>query len=484
LILNVTRLKPRSGTYDDALDAFGSGSFSSCVDLLSESSSIAAVILRARALIRLGDALSATEMLGALDFSDASHELAAEALALRCYALYVLKRADLASSVAIEARARCFSAGLVAIEAELIFASSLASIRDGNLEAAESAALGILDLVDANPSWVTPSTYVFSLSFWRARACDVLASIAKMRSNYDGQADWLRQALEEFDKSGVHDDYVLVLLLANYADAAITLGRKDIIDLIVERSAFISWNSTLVAHEYRLFSMLAEAASEIGDEIGALRYFRRCLDCAPSIALQIRAGVERGRLLHDIGESFSAREEIDHALRLSRVFNWESAETLEQRQLLFLAAQVAKFDPAQALAMLTRYDGMDANSSIGVFVQDDRSRGEELMARAAILAANANTDRAIMLLTDAFETFTSGNLQGKAASAAAELAILTNEPSYIEAVQSYCADQPRSILSRKWANQAIFRLTDEAAVSVVARPAAASGSRPKLELLS
>jgi tetratricopeptide (TPR) repeat protein len=432
----------------------------------------------------LGDPATAVDLLRSVDLSDTSHEVAAEALALQCYSLFVLKRAEHASDIAVEARARCFSAGLIGIEAELLFASAMSSVRDGELVVAESVAFSILELLDEQPSWVSTRTYLYSLNYWRARACDVLGSIESLRANYSESAEWRRRAFDEFDKSGVHDDYVLVLLLANYADAAVALGSKEIIDFIVERCNVVSWNPDLATHEYRVFSLLAEAASMTGDQIGALRYFRRCLDCAPNAALQIRVAVERGRLLHDIGESFASREEIDHALRLSRSYNWEASTAIEHRQLLFLAAQVARFDGPQAVAMLTRYDSLEANSHVGFFVKDDRFRGDEFMARAAIFSANGCKDRAVMLLIDALDTFSAGKLESRAALAAAELAALTNESKYFEIVRKQCAKQPHSILARRFANVEFDRKGETPAVTVAPDLAAAFRPRPKLELLS
>jgi tetratricopeptide (TPR) repeat protein len=481
----VTRLKPRQGSFEKALDAYGSGDFSLCVEFLTESVSVESAALRARALVRLGDASTAVESLDALELSDVRHEIAAEILAVKFSALNVLNRPSDSSAVAVEARARCFSSGLVEIEGELLLGSALASLRDGEIDAAESAASAILNLDRKSPSWVTSQTYRYSLGFWRARACDVLGVIENLRGNYVGQASWTRRAFEEFDKSGVRDDFALVLLLANYADAAVSLGSKEIIDFIVHRSSSISWNSHLVAHEYRVFSLLAEAASSIGDQIGAIRYYRRCLDCAPSTALQIRAGVERATLLHAVGESFSAREEIDHVLRLSHNFNWESANVLEHRQLVFLAAQVAKFDGPQSLAMLSRYDALETNFNLGVTPKDDRFRGDESVARAAIFAANGSQDRAIMLLIDALETFTAAKLGSRAASAAAELALLTRESRYLEIVRAHCAEKPNSVLQHKLASleQSELKIDEQ---PVVSRDLSANSlrSRPKLQLLS
>ncbi len=485
LNLNVTRLKPRQGSHEKALESFGSGEFSFCADLLFDSPAAESVVLRARALIRLGEASTALESLNALELADLSHELAAEALALKCSALHIVQRPDDASALSVEARARCFSAGLISIEGELLFAFALASLRDGKLDEAERAASAILDLVDESPSWVSPNSYRYSLAFWRARACDIRGFVENLRANFDAQASWLRQSFDEFDKSGVRDDYTLVLLLANYADVAVSLGSKEIIEFVVQRAGKITWNSSLVTHEYRVYSSLAEAASAIGDQVGALRYFRRCLDCAPTTALQIRVGVERGRLLHAIGESFSAREEIEHALRLSRTFNWEAATALEHRQLVLLAAQVAKFDGPQALAMLSRYDALEANSSLGVSAKDDRFRGEEFMARAAIFAANGSQDRSIVLLIDALETFTTAKLDSRAALAAAELASLTSESRYVEIVRAHCAENPNSVLTHKLASLEQSELKiDERPVTNRASSAATSPFRPKLQLLS
>ena len=474
---NVTRLKPRQGSYEDALDAYNSGEFASCVDFIAEARTAEAIILRARAFIRLGDANAAVESIDTESLVDFTHESAAEALSVKSYALHVLRKPIDAAAVAVEARARCYSSGDIAIEGELLFACAFGSLIAGDFASAEISAAAILALEDESPSWMKATSYSYALPYWRARACDVRGVIESTRTNYASHSSWLRRGLEEFDRSGSRDESVHASLLANFADAAITVGGQAIVDFTIARSEMIDWKPSLVAFEFRVFSALAEACSVVGDQIGALRYFRRCLDCAPSAALQIRASLERARLLREIGETFSAREEVDHALRLSRSVNWESVNALEQRQLLLLAGQVASFDQKTATQLLNRYDGLTRSSAAAVAIKDNRSRGEEFMARAAVMQATNQSDRAITMLIDALQTLTSAGLFAKAALAAAELAELTNEPRYVEIALKQSAKQPQSILARKMARFDGFEIR----TPVVP---AATGSRPKLSLVS
>jgi hypothetical protein len=88
-------------------------------------------------------------------------------------------------------------------------------------------------------------------------------------------------------------------------------------------------------------------------------------------------------------------------------------------------------------------------------------------------------------LTDALEIFITANLENKAASAAAELAILTNEPRYIEILRAHCAEKPNSVLTHKLAilDQSERKL-GERPVETPAPAVAVARLRPKLELLS
>ncbi len=448
----MSRLKPRQGSYESALAEYTAGHSSVCYELLSGDDSPSSLILQSRALIRLGNPGLAVAMFDSVADIELSHELAGEMLAVKTLALVATHRFEEASSLAVDARARCYSAGIVGLEAELMLALALGAFIEGNDRSAESLAHAVLELSDKDvPAWIRDRKYRFSLNFWRSRACEILGVVEHSRANHITQAEWLRKSFDEFDKADVRDDYFEAALLANYADAAISLGLRGIADFVVERANRIEWNPSLIAFEFRVFSALAEASSIGGDQLGALRYFRRCLDCAPSAALQIRASVERARILSEIGEAFSSREELDHAVRLSKTVDWESAAPTDQRQLVFLAAQVATFSPGESQRLLSRYDGLKGNSPALVMIKDARFRGEELLARAVIMRANGNVARAIFLLIDALEIWTAAGYGSKAAFVAAELAELTNEPHYAEIARKECSQHPHSILARKMA---------------------------------
>lgn len=445
---NLTRLRPRQGTLQDGLDAFASGNSLLCVELLSDVKSVEAAILRSRALIRIGDVRGAVAALD-LDLADLPHELAAEALAVKALCLHILKRTEEALSVGVEARARCFSSGFATLEAELLFASAIGALLAQDLADARDCAELILSLVDDSPSWLIAKTYGYSLYFWRAKACEIRAGIELASSNYAGQVSWMSRAFQEFDKSGIRDQYSLASFVANYADAAKKLGLEEINAYALERAGSVEWVPSLALYEFRTFSALADSASVAGDHLGALRFFRRCLDCAPNAPLQIRASLERARLLREIGESFSSREELDHALRLSRSVNWEQVGSLNQRQLVLLAGQIAHFDPKQAEKLVLRYDGLTRNTADGVAVQDEAFRGQELLARAAVLKAFGKTDRAILILIDALNIFICAKLSFEVASVARELADLTEEPYYAEVARLHAARLPQCVASRR-----------------------------------
>lgn len=417
----MSRLKPRQGSYEDALDAFCSGDSSFCLELLSNDHSAQAFLLSSRACMRLGLPDDAFDRIESLALQDLTHELAAEALALKILALTAQKRFHEATAASVEARARCFSSGNVAIEGELLFLAALGSMIQGDLAVAEKISLEIFELENCGLQWVQRSSYRFSLDFWRFRACDLLGAIEHSRGNRASQALWFERAFVEFDKAGIRDDFLEASLVANYADSAIDAGSSRIIDFVVDRAKRIAWTPTLAGLEFRVFSALAEASSMAGDQLSALRYFRRCSNCAPSAPLQIKASVERARIFSEIGEAYSSREELDHAVRLSKSVDWKSVEATEQNQLLFLAAQVAAYCAADAKRLLCLYDGLKVSTIGGVVTKSDRLRGEEFFARALVLRSIGSLDRANLAFIEAFDVWTAAGLDSMAAVASAEL---------------------------------------------------------------
>jgi tetratricopeptide (TPR) repeat protein len=445
----VTQLKLRQGSYETALAAFDDGAFSVCAEILNTALAPESKILRARALIRAGDVNAALAAIDDYPHDGIRHETAAEMLALKIFILSALRRTQEADDLCVEANARCFSSGFVAIEAEIAFGRIIGALSSGDYAKTEQAVEALLSLEDEQPTWLTPRTYRYSLNYWRARALDVRGTVAFAHGEHRLQAEYLRLALQEFDLAEVQDDYIEAGLLANYVGAAVDGECLSIIQSVIERTEQIVWSSGNVKSEFRIFSSIAEALSMSGDQLGALRYFRRCLDCAPTTALRIRANVERARLLSGIGETYSSREELDHAVRLSKTVNWESADANDQRQLVFLAAQVASYSGAEAQRLLERYDALVSSAINVVIVKDERFRGNEYHARALVARANGQIDRATLLLVDAFEVFTAAGYESRAASVAAELAELTNEPHYLAIAFKQAEKSPDSLLARK-----------------------------------
>jgi hypothetical protein len=165
--------------------------------------------------------------------------------------------------------------------------------------------------------------------------------------------------------------------------------------------------------------------------------------------LQLQSTVERARIFSDIGEAFSSREELEHAVRLSKSINWASVGELDQRQLVFLAAQVANYSGCEAQGLLLKYDGLKSSLRDTISVKDDRFRGEELFARSTVLRAIGEFSRANIALLDAFEIFNACNDPLNAANAAVALAEHTGESRYLEVARAQSEKQPHSTLARK-----------------------------------
>jgi hypothetical protein len=451
----VTRLKPRSADYGSALGAFLVGDCLRCVEGLSANSTLAGTALRARALLRMNRYSDVIEALSPSVVSDIPHEYAGELLAIKAAAL-LLSGDPAAESVLTEARARAFSSGFMPVECEVEFFGALAAWTDDRADDALDTLDRLLELSQREPSTYARarSDYVYSVGFWRARAHDMRGLSIALRGDYAGQADALACAFREFDRAHVNDVYFETRMLSNLATLVRDIDSDLLATYVEDRADLVSWGHHTADAEFSVFQAIGWNRAKRGDHLGAFRNLRRSANCAPTMPLRINAILDRSFLARELGEVLTAGEELEHAVRLAKQVDWETVASSERGVLYALARQLATNDAKQARVLWDRYASLRSSvSTLSLVARGDRrQRADECSAHAAVLIAEGQRGRAISLLLESLDIWSTVGYAWRAAAVAADLAELTGESHYFDIAGREAAKQPNSWLARRLAS--------------------------------
>jgi tetratricopeptide (TPR) repeat protein len=436
------------------LRAYREGDFSFCADALAESDRPAAIALRTRSLLRLGQYDEALAGLARLDFSLLAHDDAGELLSLRATALCVAGGGD-ADAALVDARVRAYSSGCAAVECEVEFSTALIAWAQGRVGDTFLGVERVLAVSEKDPTWLRKSRPItmYSPGYWRARALDLRGLGQALNEDFEGQARSLISAFEEFDKATVYDIHAEASMLHNLAVLARDIDNPEIAWFVAARADSVFWNATTRFFEYEVFRALGWCYAQQGDHLGAFRHLRRAADVAPSIPLRILAILDRGFLARELGETFTATEDIEHAMRLTSQFDWECAKGTERAALYVLSSSVARIDAGKARQLWNRFSSLKSSvSPLEVYGHENRrERAAQCQAHAAILSAEGARDRAVTLLLESFEIWSQIGYVWRRSAVAADLAELTGEARFFEIAGTQARLQPNSWLARRLA---------------------------------
>lgn len=449
---SVTRLKPKSEPYEVALNYFRRGDFHSCSDALNGAGDFVSTVLRCRALIRLGAAHAVPEILTEYTPGMGSASCAEHHLVLASAHL-VLKDFDATDRCLTEARAFAFSSGVPALEAEAIYLSGLLAMAERDLAAAAADVRRILELESRLHPFAAqdvPSKYPFRLEYWRGRAFELQSKIEAALGDRDSEATSIKAAFSEFDRGAVEDAFVESSMLLNASFIVRDIGSTPLGDFVIDRAEKFAWNSSLRFFECFVFHAFGVRRAYQGDHISALRAFRRSAEVAPSVPLRLLATVNRCRLMRDVGETITASEEFDYALRLASQVNWNDVNVQERDALLTLAQLIAPTDVIRARAMFDRFENTKARAwSVDQINDAKRWRAYSRYTEAQILLAEGDGDRAIVNLTEAFEIWSEVGDERQRATSACELAELTHDDRFILVAVAEAQRFPNSFVARR-----------------------------------
>ncbi len=440
---SVTRLRPRTRSFSQATEAYSSGFFDVCLSSLDPEHSAASAALAARALLRLGRASEALELIefllsGKTSFSHVEMgELLTHLASARARLGQATSGIDLAFA---DARVYVYAAASAALEAEFLSHVARAHLMAGAVDLAEEHARNVLEV----KSYLLEPSYSVPLEHSRARAYDILAFIAARRERYDEQKRCTRAALEECDRTPVRDTVFEANLLSNLAIFALDFGDDG---YVRERLDRLPESDVITAQRYEVLRALGWANALRGNNLGAFRDLRDAGEVAPTLPRRIRATLDRAYFARQLNQEISAREELDFAERLSTRVDWKDVATDEGEliALLQLGQQIAPVAPLRARRLFERYKSLKPKLPPDLLATcDRRARAEELVADATISHAEGNADRATALFLEAFEIWDTLGYGVRAALVARELATLGTGTRFAEYVAREAALRPRS----------------------------------------
>lgn len=412
----------------------------------------AAIALRLRALLRTGRSTDALAAVNKVDLSGLSHDDAAELLSLKATALCALADPH-AETVLVEARVRAYSSGCPAVECEAEYASAMLAWTQGRTDDALRDVKTVLAVSEHAPTWLRKSRPEASCSpgYWRARAHDLRGLAQAVDEDFSGQAKSIERAFEEFDAASVQDLHVEASMLHNLAVLARDLDDPNLAAFVAARADRVAWNNHTLFFEYEVFKALGWCYAQRGDHLGAFRHLRRSADAAPTIPLRILAILDRGFLARELGETLTATEDIDYAVRLTSQVDWEVVTGAERSALYALASCVASIDAKQARRLWDRFVALKSPvSPFELYTRGNRrERAAQCQAHAAVLVAEGEPQRAVSLLLESLAIWTEVGYVWRQAATAADLAELTGEPQFFSIAAAKIENQGHSWLARR-----------------------------------
>ena len=427
--------------FDRAFQAWLTGDAERVLQLLGTKTARTprAVLLRARALLRLRRAREAIALLEAIapDGITPAERATAAMLLGTAYA----RSGDAERGLGI-LRAVLNDAGAAdpAIRSEILLGIALAHYQRREFEAAAAA----LDEVDPG------SDIVY------ARALECRGWIAKSRNDFGATVAAFEASLAQLDRCRQFDRFLEANLIATLSYIAVELLDFTRWDALLERAAQVRWESSGL--EYNRFWL--ELNRSVADETAgrpreALQAARNAAAYAPSQAFRLFAECRRAAVLFAYGEllgvedlAAAIRAELDAVdLRLLHEFEEINLPVMVAETLALIG------DGAGAARALQRLDTMSAAQ---LALLHDEPMKRAYLAFVEGLAADANNDafRARHRYRDALRTFTEIGMTRRTLLAALRLGALTGDP----ALPAFVEERVRALPAGSWIRAESARL--------------------------
>jgi DNA-binding CsgD family transcriptional regulator len=442
-----------------ARDAWFSGDFRACIAALDAAvpttgtERTEAVLLRARALLRLGDAAAAVPVLREAQ----EWLLGADAVTtLRMLLGSAIARVESeGAGLAILDEAASYGRAQGAhgtVLAEVDYYRSLVYFTRCDLDSAEE----IADVVANSDADIIA-----------ARAGQLVSLVDAARGLHVRSYHRALEALRKLNECGHRDDHLAANLLHQIAVYEAELRGTIAIPQWRLGLPDVTTAAVKVAPEPRTGAALYNTyAALIDDDEGrAFSQARLAEQLAPSEGYRARTLAARAKVSRVYDEIRNAREFIFHAAELAEVYDWDAASDDETIELLAIAEELRWYDVVRAKALVDRYETISGKQdALLVRKHDVRYRAlEDLMIGAVRSMSDERDLGALTLLRRACSAFKSIGYLSRAAWALIELdgayrrmGVTAPDDYFLSGAQEIIQRHfPRSFLARQigaWGN--------------------------------
>ena len=436
----------RVGSYEEALVCFRGGDPHACLSLLSNNATVQTQFLKSRAFLRVGRADLAKNALSNLENLVNSASENAELRILRAMSSTLMREFDEAQDELDLARVYAFEAA-PAVEADYQYTEAFLAFAQGDLRACIDAANDVLGLSQID---VDPNPYFVELRNSRIRALIILGMVEGLGQRYDRQLERIHRALADAMDLMETDRFLLATLLEHLSIFVRDFAILDDTRILRDFVAMDVLPHSLSDKTFEIHRALGWSSSLNGDVVGAFRSFRNAAEIASTTPRKILAAVDRAFLSRELGERLNSSDQIDYAIRLAENFDWETTSD-DRMALVHLAQESAAFSSERAEALLARYKTLKSKlPPNSMNATDRRPRAYERMAEGIVLRSMGRDGQSIESFIEAFEIWNSCSNQWRSATAAIELAELTQATTYIEFSRKHALSRPGSWLARRF----------------------------------
>lgn len=444
---SVSRLIPRVGSFSQALVAFRAAQLQSCLSQLHGLDSVEASALRARTLLRLGNpeaVRAAMQMSSPLDSRDRG-----EMALLSAVASARLGDEERANDSFRDAFVYGISSLDVALETEVEYYKGVAAFAAGDLVECRSACERGLEVAFAPTSGAKCGGNV-PLDHIVSRIEELLGVIAGAEGRYDTWLIHARSALGILDRCAIPDVFQEAFALRNLTILARDFDISEDAAMVATRAPSFAWTPDVCHVEFATLEALGWCAALRGNAVAALEHFRQADQRASTSSERIIIGVDRALVAREVGHRAMLIDEISHATKLARAFDWEVAVGDTRYALLTLAQVAAPIEVASAREMLDRHTAIrNAIDSTSLARMEPGTRAEEAYTHGLVLRAEGRLAASAERLQTAFETWDAIGFEWRAALAALELTELDAGDVFRLAVRRDLHQRPNSIFATR-----------------------------------
>jgi DNA-binding CsgD family transcriptional regulator/tetratricopeptide (TPR) repeat protein len=438
-MLNLASSAPQAAFagIETARSDYYAGRFSTCLAACQEivagggEDREAALVLQARALIRLAQPTQVVETLVVQlpEFESIERRLEAESLLALAYA----SLNDFLSAKAVISGLKSPDPKVISAQVrdELLYAEGVVAWAEGDLKQCEATLK-----LSANSSQLIHGRNVI-LESW----------IANRRERYPEHVELMLKGTEILQRAEPLD----VWTLANSARAICNMAREIYVPHLLSKAealySSIPWTSDLAVEQFNAARTLGWAMALQGTDryFESLRLLHQASSIAPSPAWKVWSLLDRAAMKRYAGELGASSADLFEALDLLKTVNWGETTDVERTGLLYAAELLAPVDTSGAAALLLQFNQIRESFSSRVTLRGDRMLDAAIAYSTGVVqSALKDTRKARHFLESAYPVYEEIGYKWRAARTALLLYSVTQDQAWHESARKQVRDFPNS----------------------------------------